>query len=322
MEANNEDLLEQKQTFEPEAEAISNTKEEAISNTKEEAQANVEDKAPKEALESSKEEIKGEATGEERLPDEPWMDWTNRIMFARAKLPPNSLGKRRPSTEGLNMEQYVAKHEAAFNKLLSFEPEAGWTLNREVDGTLIYTKQDPDSPLNSFKAICMMESREGIHDLVAGLSDVLQRKHWDEMVIESANIEAHTPFYRVSYSQIESQSFLLSRRDLCLLGRVRWEKDGSCLMAIQDCDDPALNAERPGFVRAKMTGGYIIRPTDRPEVFKVIWTGTVDAGGWIPSAIANLVAWKQGLTLKKYATWAAQKNPRRISVIKTSKTSS
>jgi len=295
-------------TYEPEEEAISNTKEAEVFQG---LQANVEDTALKqEALESSKkEEIKREVNDEEQLPDEPWMDWTNRIMFLRAGKPPNRTGKRRPSTEGLNMEQYSAKHEADFKKLLSFEPEDGWIFNREVDGTKIYVKQDPDQPLTSFKAICMMENREGIHDIVAGLSDAANRKHWDEMLIGASVVEAHTPFYRVSYTQIEKQSIITSRRDLCLIGRLRWEKDGGCLMALQTSDDPALNAEKPGFVRAKMTGGYIIRPTDRPNVFKVIWTGTVDAGGWIPTAIANLVAWKQGLTLSKYSKWAAEQKP-------------
>mmetsp|Transcript_40612 Transcript_40612/g.73111 ORF Transcript_40612/g.73111 Transcript_40612/m.73111 type:complete len:323 (+) Transcript_40612:60-1028(+) len=275
----------------------------SISNK--EAEKAIEDNTSPASQKGDVVEVKG--SDADRQPDEPWQDWTSRVMLGRAKMVNPPLGKRRPSTEGLTLEQYVAKHDQGWNQLLAMDSMEGWSLNREVEGTEIYTKQDPDKPFSNFKAICMLEAREGIHELVAGLSNAQNRKHWDEMFLDSEKLEEHSPYYRVNYTQIEAQSLLTSRRDLCLIGRVRWEKDGSCLMLIEDSDDPALNMGRPGFVRAKMLiGGYIIRPTEKPEIFKVTWTGCIDPGGWIPTAIANLVAWKQGITLRKYAKWAEE----------------
>lgn len=56
--------------------------------------------------------------------------------------------------------------------------------------------------------------------------------------------------------------------------------------------------EEPDLVRCKMlAGGCIVRPTADPDVFSVMWTGCVDPGGWLPTWVKDMVAWKQSLMI-------------------------
>jgi hypothetical protein len=217
---------------------------------------------------------------------------------------PLHLGPRRPTTDlkDLTLDRYTASHQEKFSKLLTMEPMEGWNFKTEQDGAKVYVRQDPDSPLFQFKSICEVACSKGLGYIIQSLAAVEERTKWDEMVIQSRNVEAHAPFYRVSYTQLESPSpLIIARRDILLIGRVRFEPDGGALLQIQSIADPEY-PETAGFVRADMIyGGYIIRPTSKPDVFLITWTGVVNPNGWIPSWVANAVAWKQGLTLPKFA---------------------
>lgn len=250
----------------------------------------------------------GEAL-QKKAADEPFQDRMARERIAKMANPPAARGKRRPSTvvPGLTLQLYVDEHEAMFQELLRMEPMDGWNFKAEGDGVKIYVKQDPSLPFTTFKAIGVLPVREGIFELIEGLGDVEQRPKWDDMVLNAEIKERHFPFYQVSYSQIKSPSILICNREMLALGRMRWEEDGGALMALKAITDPDY-PEQPGYVRAEMVvGGYIIRPTPNPKEFLVTWAGCVNPGGWIPTAVANIVAYKQGFTLAKYAKFAAQK---------------
>jgi hypothetical protein len=224
--------------------------------------------------------------------------------LAQTKENPLHVGPRRPSTDlkDLTLDRYTVSHDEKFNRLLTMEPMEGWTFKTEHEGAKIYVRQDPDSPLFQFKSICEIACSKGLGYIIQNLAAVEERPKWDEMIIESRIVKANTPFYRVSFAKIESPSpLLITRRELLLIGRCRFEPDGGALLTIQSITDPEF-PETAGFVRADMiNGGYIIRPTSKPDVFLITWTGVVNPNGWIPSWVANAVAWKQGLTLPKFA---------------------
>ncbi|CAE8592862.1 unnamed protein product [Polarella glacialis] len=215
--------------------------------------------------------------------------------------------KSRPSVAGLKLDEYVASHEPDFQALLSLEPMAGWTFKTEVDGTKIYVKSDTSGKCQ-FKATGTLHTRNGLPEIIEGLTDMEQRKQWDELLIKCETLEAYTPFYRISYTQVRSPALLISHRELLMCGRMRFEADGGASICLRSIIDPDYSGE-PGFVRATMEiGGYIIRPVaGKPNSFTMMWAGCADPSGWIPSWIANNIAWKQGLTLSRFAKFMAMK---------------
>eukprot|EP00931_Biecheleriopsis_adriatica_P049254 TRINITY_DN28489_c0_g2_i1.p1 TRINITY_DN28489_c0_g2~~TRINITY_DN28489_c0_g2_i1.p1 ORF type:complete len:362 (-),score=80.56 TRINITY_DN28489_c0_g2_i1:127-1050(-) len=243
----------------------------------------------------------------------PWMDMEAVRIQANFDKKSVPTGPRRPSSLGLSLEQYAASHESDFNELLAMEPLDGWNFKAEQDGAKIYTKPDPDRPNNMFKSVYTITVSEGKWEILAGLLDVESRKEWDEMVIQAKTVEAHFPFYRLSYVAIKSPAFVISDRDLLLLGRIRFDQDGSVLISLKSTTHPDY-PEKSGLVRAEMVcGGYIIRPTASPQQFNMIWCGCVNPSGWLPTAVANAVAWKQGLTLPRVAQHIAKKSKARKS---------
>ncbi|CAE8632417.1 unnamed protein product, partial [Polarella glacialis] len=208
---------------------------------------------------------------------------------------------------GLKLDEYVVSHEPDFQALLSLEPMAGWTFKTEVDGTKIYVKSDTSGKCQ-FKATGTLHTRNGLPEIIEGLTDMEQRKQWDELLIKCETLEAYTPFYRISYTQVRSPSLIISHRELLMCGRMRFEADGGASICLRSITDPDYSGE-PGFVRATMEiGGYIIRPVaGKPNSFTMMWAGCADPSGWIPSWIANNIAWKQGLTLSRFAKFMAMK---------------
>eukprot|EP00933_Yihiella_yeosuensis_P070748 TRINITY_DN78904_c0_g1_i1.p1 TRINITY_DN78904_c0_g1~~TRINITY_DN78904_c0_g1_i1.p1 ORF type:complete len:348 (+),score=72.42 TRINITY_DN78904_c0_g1_i1:158-1201(+) len=215
-------------------------------------------------------------------------------------------GKRRPSSENVTLDDYIAKYDADFKRLLAMEPMEGWTLHKEAMGAKIYLKPpEGDVPFCQFKSIVEFDCGPnfGIEHILAGLTAVEDRLKWDEMVIQSESVEMHSPFYRITYAQIRSPAFIIANRDICLLGRMRWLDEGGLVMCVQSTPETEL-PEVPGFVRSKMLcGGYIVRPTAKPNTYTLIWTGCVDPAGWLPAWVANHVAWKQGLSLPKFLAY-------------------
>lgn len=223
-----------------------------------------------------------------------------RMMEFYDKLSPNHreiYGPRRPSAVGKDLPRYVASHWSAFAKLRAMEPMEGWYFKAEQDGCQIYTKHEHDQAIMSFKAITTLDTKGGgIIPIANGLIDVENRPKWDPMIMECRTLEKHIPYYVCVYVAVKAPAPVVSNRDMVFAARVMVEDDGSSFIAMETIEHPEV-PELPGFVRARMQGGYIIRPTSTPSVFRVIWTGQVDARGWIPTWASNLVAWRQGLTL-------------------------
>jgi len=211
----------------------------------------------------------------------------------------SSIG-RRPSSTNVSLQAYVDDHATVYDMLEKLEPVDGWTFKKCEEGTDIYTKQAEGSALCMFKAVANLSAGGGgVRRLIVGLSDTANRPKWDEMCLEGRVVEQFAPFYKINYVKILAPA-ILSNRDMCALGRIRYEKDGGAMLALMSIEHPDAPAAT-GLVRCSMLyGGYIIRPTSDPDIFKVTWTGCVDPGGWLPTWVANLVCWKQGLTLCRF----------------------
>jgi len=246
------------------------------------------------------------------VPYEPYQERRYKEFLAEAKATPETKASslpRRPSSYGVPFTDYVNSHSKDFSDLRAMEPLEGWTFKKSDQGVDIYTRMAPGSELLSFKAIAEIELPSG------GLPFVLQcllkiedRPQWDKMCLEAGALENYAPFYRVTYVRMESPAFFIAQRELCMLGRISFEDDGGVMLCLESMDHPDMDARAvSGTVRAILTrGGYIFRPIKGTNKVKAIYTGTVDPKGMIPLWVANLVAWKQGLSLAIFKEYIAK----------------
>jgi hypothetical protein len=221
--------------------------------------------------------------------------------FESGRAPKPNFGSslpRRPSSEGITCQGYVEKHEADWNALRDMESPAGWNLKKKEDGVEIFLKSTPGSSNLSFKAIVEIPlGPQGLPYVINEILAVEKRPEWDAMCTEAKVLESYTPYYRVTYVRMASPAAIIAPRDLCLLGRIRFEDDGGVMMLVESINHPDTPAPS-GHVRARMVrGGYIFRYTKDKSAVQAMFVGCVDPCGWLPTWIANLVAWKQGLAL-------------------------
>jgi predicted Na+-dependent transporter len=216
---------------------------------------------------------------------------------------------RRPSvTDTTTLDAYTAKHAAGFERLLALDNPAGWTFKKEEEGVTIYTQAMPGNPLVYFKGVSDFESSGSMLDIAATLIQTEERPMWDELCMKGSTLEFVPPFYKYSFTQFRARAGIISARDMCTLGRMRFEGDGSMLIFVQSAEHPDY-PEQAGFVRMQLVeGGYILRPKPgNPKVTTVSWMGCADPKGWLPTWLVNLLVAKQALTLAKVKEHMAQK---------------
>eukprot|EP00928_Gymnodinium_smaydae_P098604 TRINITY_DN9202_c2_g1_i1.p1 TRINITY_DN9202_c2_g1~~TRINITY_DN9202_c2_g1_i1.p1 ORF type:complete len:363 (+),score=75.97 TRINITY_DN9202_c2_g1_i1:64-1089(+) len=264
-------------------------------------------KAPPKEEEAEKGEAKEQ---EQELPfqDRKFKEFTTNVTLPE---PTVSSVARRPSSTNITLEEYSKKYEHLFSNLLDMEKMDGWNLKKDEDGLQVYLKQEKGNHLMSFKAFTEMTlGKGGMATIILELLNTNRRVEWDEMCEFAVKAEAYVPYYGIGYVRLLPPAAIISKRDLCVLGRYKMLEDGGCLVALQSCehpDHPIAEAQAQGYVRIDFTkGGYIVRPIPGTNKVKVCWTGCVDPKGWIPTWLANMTAWKQGLTLSKFKVHIAK----------------
>mmetsp|Transcript_49245 Transcript_49245/g.115183 ORF Transcript_49245/g.115183 Transcript_49245/m.115183 type:complete len:333 (+) Transcript_49245:65-1063(+) len=215
------------------------------------------------------------------------------------------VGDRRPSVGELGIDSYTQQHSDDFERLLALEKDSRWVFKKAVDG--VNVKQFFDDKLNvaAIKAETEMDcgKQGGLKYILECLLDPANRPQYDDACKFGEMVEQRLPFYRVSYFQLLTPTPLISNRDVLLLGRLRFQEDGSLLIDLKSMQHDK-KPENPDFVRIDFkAGGYIFRPsTEKPGVWKVSFLAEVDPCGWMPMWLKSLVAWKQSLVLAKFKT--------------------
>mmetsp|Transcript_47703 Transcript_47703/g.139008 ORF Transcript_47703/g.139008 Transcript_47703/m.139008 type:complete len:321 (-) Transcript_47703:130-1092(-) len=208
--------------------------------------------------------------------------------------------KRRPSSENITLDAYSAKHATMFERLLALEDNTGWQFKREDEGVRIYLKSEPGQVFCYFKGVTDVKVDGGVPQILAVLLNTEQRPKWDELCLKGSTEQYFPPFYKYAYTKFTTPAKIICPRELMLVGRFRFEEDGSAVVAMQSVEYPEMPID-PDFVRVNfIEGGYIVRPKPgTSNEFTITYTGCVDPKGWIPTWLANLVAPKQALTLAK-----------------------
>lgn len=209
-------------------------------------------------------------------------------------------GRRRPSSVGVSFNDYSRRHISDLAALRSLESNDGWDFRMTHADVDIYTKDVENMPCKCFKGSCKIRLYgHRSRCLAEALKAHANRKRWDDLCLASRVVEEYPPFYSVGHFKFSSGTRLISDREMLIMCHLFFEEDGSVFATsrstIQD-DVP----EDPDCVRATLhAGGYIMRPTADGDVFGLTYVGCVEGGGWIPTWVQDMVAWRQPLALAR-----------------------
>lgn len=236
--------------------------------------------------------------------DQTWQDYLSRDMVAKEKAffaDKDSGVPRRPSTlGGISFQDYAQKHADVFDRVKTLVESDGWVLKKTVDSVDIFTKSIDGADLIATKGTTLMKTYgNGIRHLVAHMLTAEDRPKYDEVCNLGQTVESYLPHYRTLYFQIKPPSSIIAPRDVLTLSRLRFEQDGTLLIATESTDHPSKPEQLP-HVRTKVVGGYLISPTSDPDEYRITFCVQADPGGWLPCWVKNLVAWKTQLVLASF----------------------
>mmetsp|Transcript_62463 Transcript_62463/g.116026 ORF Transcript_62463/g.116026 Transcript_62463/m.116026 type:complete len:338 (-) Transcript_62463:138-1151(-) len=212
------------------------------------------------------------------------------------------VGDRRPSLGDLSIDRYVELHNDDFERLLALEKDPRWQFKKAVDGVTVHQFFDDKLGVAAIKAEAEMDCGKlgGLKYILECLLDPANRPQYDDVCKYGEMVEQRLPYYRVSYFQLLTPTPIISNRDVLLLGRLRFQEDGSLLIDLKSMEHPKM-PPNPDFVRIDFkAGGYILRQSDKPGVWKVSFLAEVDPNGWLPMWLKSALAWKQSLVLAKF----------------------
>jgi len=236
--------------------------------------------------------------------DKTWQDYLSGDMVAKEKAffaDKDSGAPRRPSTlGGISFQDYAQQHADVFDKVKTLVESDGWVLKKTVDSVDIFTKSVAGSDMIATKGTTLMKTYgNGIRHLVAHMLTAEDRPQYDEVCNLGQTVESYLPHYRTLYFQIKPPAAIIAPRDVLTLSRLRFETDGTLVIATESTDHPSL-PEKSSHVRTKIVGGYVISPTSDPDEYRVTFCVQADPQGWLPGWVKNMVAWKLQLVLAHY----------------------
>lgn len=220
--------------------------------------------------------------------------------FLADKVSANSLAKRRPSTINTSLHDYAATHSAVFDNIRDWMKPDGWILKKTVDTVDIFTKSFPgNSNIFSKGTTTMKTYGNGIRHLASCLLTAEDRPKYDETVDFGETVESYLPHYRIVYFKMPAAAAIVAPRDILTLSRIRFEEDGTLVLATESTEHPDRPELSP-YVRIQVVAGYVISPTSDPDAYQVSFVASADPGGWLPGWLKNLIAWKVQLVLAKF----------------------
>jgi len=175
-----------------------------------------------------------------------------------------------------------------------------------VNGIEISTKSVDGEPMVYAKGVGNLHTHgNGIRHLVANMLTAEDRPQYDNLCESGETVESYLPYYRIVYFKIKPPAVaaaVMAPRDILMLARITAEADGGYLLLVESTEHEVV-PESPDYVRVQVSAGYVFRPTDDPDVWKVTFAACADPGGWIPNWVKNLVAWEAPLVLAQFKTF-------------------
>ncbi len=161
----------------------------------------------------------------------------------------------------------------------------GWNFIKEKDGIKIYTRNQPNSQLKSFKGEITFKA--DVHKVNLIVGDARNIEWWDKDIIEK-RVLAFEENKMIRYFLVYDVPWPFSKRDLALEAIISIDpRTGDRIVASK----PVLNLvpEKDGLVRIKnYWQKWIVHPMDNGFVH-VTLEGFVDPGGNIPWWLYNTV---------------------------------
>jgi hypothetical protein len=160
-----------------------------------------------------------------------------------------------------------------------------WKFIKEKDGIKVYTRQQENSPVKSFKGVADIKS--GYAKIYAIVGDVRGSDHWDENIKELKVISSDKD-KSFCYYLVYSTPWPLQNRDLCVEAIIKKDSATGDIEILAQ-SRPKLVPEQKDLVRIKeYWQKWTVHPIDNTHTRLTI-EGTVNPGGSIPAWLANMV---------------------------------
>ncbi len=160
-----------------------------------------------------------------------------------------------------------------------------WDFIKEKDGIKIFTRNEPNSSLKSFKGMADLQTTpEKVHDLLGNGKNF----DWWDKNIEEIRVLGFEKDQYIRYYLVYGVPWPLTNRDLCVEAKITTDPaTGTRTIFAQ----PLLNviAENPDRIRIKKYWQkWTITPADK-GIVHVTLEGFVDPGGSVPAWLYNMV---------------------------------
>jgi hypothetical protein len=170
--------------------------------------------------------------------------------------------------------------------LLSFNLSAQtWKFIKEKEGIKIYTREEPNSNIKSFKGVMTMKATLAQVGYLIGNVETFD---WWADDIKKIDVLAHEKNKLIRYYLIYDVPWPLADRDLCVEARITINQEkGEKIVEAK----PLLNIipEDKDMVRIKNYWQRWTIQTQKDQTLLLVLEGTIDPGGSIPAWLSNMV---------------------------------
>jgi len=197
--------------------------------------------------------------------------------------------------------EYLSIAQNSFDQLLEeANNDDGWVLTRvdEEKGVKIESKYLEDDPIRRFRGSGIINTTAEVLRLHLVQLDL--RQYWDPMFLGGHYVCQVTPSIRVVYYSFQTPApFIVANRDFVAVAGETMMEDGTCISAAQSIEIDE-EPEKEGMVRGLLkSSGFVIKPLENDENGSprchVTYLAQINAMGWIPTWVSNLVNGDQPL---------------------------
>ncbi|KAJ3202177.1 hypothetical protein HDU67_000728 [Dinochytrium kinnereticum] len=158
----------------------------------------------------------------------------------------------------------------------------------EAKGTKISMKTLPGATLPITRGDITFGPAHDIPSILAILRSPDERKNWDARFESAEVIENYGEVEGLLHSYQKGQWPVISGRDFIVAFKVYTE--GDTVLLIQTSVEDPRGGEVKGRVRAKVTAGWILRPSASGSGTDVTYIVNADPAGTLPAALVKMVS--------------------------------
>lgn len=166
----------------------------------------------------------------------------------------------------------------------SISGQGAWELREEKNGIRIYTRDNPFSDFDEFRATT--ESDRSVHAFISVLKDIPVIPEWMYSVISSRLLETRGDTVQIYYTEAKTP-FPFKHRDGIYLNRFAWDPDKRKLTVGIELQ-PEYLPEEKNMVRISLGKGFWEVREKEEGGLEIVFQMQVDPGGSIPAWLANM----------------------------------